>query len=84
MKIELKRDVLGEHIGRRNLSQNAFARKAGVTSGCVSLLLRGLRSPSAKMRKKLLRATKTEDGSVLGFDDLFHVVAGVSQSTKTM
>jgi transcriptional regulator with XRE-family HTH domain len=84
MKVELKTDVLEAHIARRHLSQNAFARKAGVTSGCISLLLRGRRNPSAKMRKKLLRGTKKEDGTMLEFDDLFQIVTGAPQSAKTM
>jgi transcriptional regulator with XRE-family HTH domain len=80
MRIQLRADVLEDHIGRRNLSQNAFARRAGVTSGYISLLLRGRRNPSAKMRQKLLRATRTEDGKVLNFDDLFKMVSMAAQS----
>lgn len=67
MEIELKRRVLVEHIMRRNLSQNGFAQRAGLSSGYMAQLLHGHRHPSPRMRERLMTATG------LDFDTLFKV-----------
>ena len=78
MKVIFKRDVLAEHILRRNLSTNSFARKADLTGGHLSQLLAGKRQPAANTREKLLKATETERSSGLEFDDLFEIVTDKS------
>jgi transcriptional regulator with XRE-family HTH domain len=65
--VNLKQDALREHIARRNISQNSFALKAGISSAYIAQLLGGKRRASGFVRKKLL------DASGLQFDDLFEV-----------
>lgn len=67
MKVLIKRRVLAEHIARRHTSQNSFALKAGISSGYIAQLLDGQRTPSGRVREKLLKATG------LQFDDLFQI-----------
>ncbi len=68
MKVRLRGKVLLEILARRNLSQNALARRAGLTSGHISQLLRGARNVSPRTRKRLLHAL---DG--VPFDQLFSI-----------
>lgn len=60
-------------IGRLNISQNALARKLGLTSGFLSQLLTGKRLPSPDTRQRL------QDALGLSFDDLFEEVIPLSQ-----
>ena len=53
-------------VARLNLSQNALARRCGVTSGYMSQLLSGKRHPGPVVRQRLLDALPS-----LGFDDVF-------------
>ena len=68
MNVQLRPSALIEHIVRNNMTQASFALKAGVSSGYLAQLLSGKRSPSGRVRKQLLRASK------LGFDQLFEIV----------
>ncbi len=65
MNVRLRREVLQEHIARRNISQNNFAIRANVSSGYMAQILVGKRKPSGRIREKLMQA------SGLKFDDLF-------------
>ena len=76
MPTVLRTDVLDEHIQRRNISQNCFAQKAGISSPYIAQLLSGKRKPSGKVREKLIKATG------LKFDDLFKLE--VSKKTYSL
>ncbi len=65
MNVRLRREVLQDHIIRRNISQNNFAMKANISSGYMAQILIGKRKPSGRVREKLLAA------SGMKFDDLF-------------
>ena len=52
-----------------NMSQNELARRCGITSGYLSLLMNGKRSPSTPLRRGLQRVL-----GVSNFDDLFVIV----------
>ena len=65
----LKGQALWGILVRRNMSQNELARKAGLSSGYLSQLVRGDRFPSPAVRRKLLKAL-----ALRGFDDLFEIV----------
>ena len=66
MKVAIKSKVIKSHLARKNLSQNWLAIRIGTTSGYMSQLLRGIRTPSPEMRQKILDALKD-----YAFDDLF-------------
>jgi transcriptional regulator with XRE-family HTH domain len=76
MRTKLKTEVLAEHIERRNLSQNGFAMKAGVSGPYMAQLLSGKRRPSGRVREKLLKATKMK------FDELFVIESHSAQSPE--
>lgn len=57
-------------MARLNLSQNALARRCGLSSGFISQLLRGIRYLGPRTRAKLLEALRFD------FDDLFEEVEG--------
>ena len=61
--VEVKPQEFWERMARLSLTQNGLARRLGITSGHLSLILRGRRRPSAELR--------VLDGS---FDDLFYLV----------
>lgn len=67
MKVKFKPNVLREHIIRHSPSQNAFARKAGISNGYCAQILCGKRNPSGNVRQRLIKA------SGLKFDDLFEI-----------
>jgi len=54
-----------ELLDRLDISQNQLARRAGISTGHISLLMKGKRSPSPGVRRRLMKA--------LGVDD-FHVL----------
>ena len=43
-----------EHLARHNFSQNELARRLNITSGYLSLLVTGKRSPSPELRRRIL------------------------------
>ncbi|MDD4985128.1 MAG: helix-turn-helix transcriptional regulator [Dehalococcoidales bacterium] len=53
-------------IARRNMSQNMLAIKVGSSSGYISQIMCGTRTPSPRMREKLLNVL-----APLTFDDIF-------------
>lgn len=65
-KIRLKAERLARELRRKRLSQNAWARRLGLSSSHLSMLLSGQRPfPTRRTRQKLLK------GLDLEFDDLF-------------
>ncbi len=68
MTVRLLSPVLEEHLLRRNVSRNDFAQSATLSGGYLAQLLAGKRSPSGRVREKLLEA------SGLAFDDLFLII----------
>lgn len=65
-RVKLNPNRVWKIMHRLNVSQNELARLAGVTSGYISLLMRGRRSPSPEVRRRLMRVLR-----VTMFDDLF-------------
>ncbi|MFP3975666.1 MAG: helix-turn-helix domain-containing protein [Dehalococcoidia bacterium] len=66
LKVKVKREVVELAIIKTNLSQNVFAEKAGISPAFMSQIMCGVRSPSGRIRQKLLDAL-----SPLAFDDVF-------------
>lgn len=68
MKYEVNPEVR-RIIARMNLSEREIARRAGISSAHLSLVLRGKRTIGPTVRAALT------DVLCLNFDDLFHEVA---------
>lgn len=66
MKVKLKAQAIRRILARKNLSQNWLAQRLGTSSGYMSQMLAGRRSPSPQMRKQILEALQDYE-----FDDLF-------------
>ncbi len=64
--VRLKPEPVWEQITRRNLSQNELAELAGISSGYLSQLISGRKSPSPEVRRRLQKAL-----DITGFDVLF-------------
>ena len=69
LKVLVRQREVERFLTRRNLSQNAFAERLGISSGYMSQLMRGNRYPSAELRAKILRSLKN-----IAFDDIFAIV----------
>lgn len=65
-KVRLNQRCVWGRIDQLNMSQNALARRLGITSGYLSQLMTGSRCPSAEMRKHLQEVL-----GITSFDDLF-------------
>lgn len=65
-RVKLKPEAVWEQINRRNMSQNELARASGISSGYLSQLISGTRSPSPAVRKRLQAVL-----GVYEFDQLF-------------
>ena len=65
-RVRLKPVPLWEQISRRNISQNELADLAGISSGYLSQLISGRKSPSPEVRRRLQAAL-----DITGFDELF-------------
>lgn len=65
-RVTLKPGALWDLMDRLSITQSELASAAGISSGYVSLLAAGKRSPSPSMRRRLLRALGDPS-----FDDLF-------------
>ena len=64
-RVMLKAEVLWEILDRLNMTQNELARNLGITSGYVSLLIGGKRSPSAAIRQRMQDTLGVEEFDVL-------------------
>lgn len=69
LKVLIRQREVEQFLIRRNLSQNAFAERLGISSGYMSQLMRGNRYPSAELRAKILRSLKN-----IKFDEVFEIV----------
>ena len=65
-RVWLNPGAVWEHLSRGNMTQNELARAAGITSGYLSLLMNGKRSPSPRVRRHLQAALGVAD-----FHELF-------------
>ena len=64
-RVLLKTAAVWELLDRLDLSQNELARRCGISRGYMTRLMRGERSPSPRLRRRMQE--------VLGVDD-FHVL----------
>ena len=65
-RVRLDPVAVWEHLSRRNMSQNELAGVASISSGHISLLMNGRRSPSPGVRRRLQAALGVTD-----FHELF-------------
>lgn len=68
LKVFVRQDRIAREMARRNMSQNGLARAIHVSSGYMSQLLRGVRSPSPDLRERLQQFLRMDD-----FDLLFRI-----------
>ena len=68
-KVLLNQARVWELLDRLQMSQNRLAELCGISSGHMSHLMQGKRSPSARVRRRLQEAL-----GVTEFDDLFVLV----------
>lgn len=66
MRVRVQPEALWLILARYNMSQNELARELGVSSGYMSQLVCGSRSPSPRLRRRILEHLKP-----MTFDDLF-------------
>lgn len=71
MKVKVKSPSLRLLLARKNMSQNCFARRVGVTSGYMAQLMSGLRNPSPKLREAMLMELKKDEAH---FDEFFEIL----------
>jgi transcriptional regulator with XRE-family HTH domain len=71
LKVLVRSVALLEALAERNYSQNGLARRLGVSSGYMSQVLHGHRSPSPKVRQKLMDALGVTD-----FGTIFIIIDG--------
>ena len=64
--VKLNKLAMLRAIARRNMSQNMLAIRVGSSSGYISQIMCGTRTPSPRMREKLLSVL-----APLTFDDIF-------------
>lgn len=70
MIVALRSDRIKKILARKNMSQNCFAMRIGVSSGYMSQIMSGVRNPSPVLREKILSTLKmTEDE----FDEVFEL-----------
>ena len=69
VRVKLRQAVVWELLDQLNISQNELARRCRISRGYMSQLMRGERSPSARLRRRLMEALGVSD-----FDTLFVVV----------
>lgn len=69
LKVLVRQREVERFLAKRNLSNNAFAERLGISSGYISQLMRGERYPSAELRARILRSLRG-----VSFDDIFKIV----------
>ena len=65
-RVRIKVAAIYERLDRLHMSQSALAREAGLTTGYVSPLVSGKRTPSPDVRRRIHEAL-----GVVDFDELF-------------
>ena len=68
MLVAIRSNRMRKILARKNMSQNCFAMRLGVSSGYMSQLMTGVRNPSPPLREKILQALKMDEN---GFDEIF-------------
>ena len=68
-RVILNAAAVWELLDRLNLSQNQLARLAGISPSHLSYLMNGVRSPSSRVRRRLMEALGVDD-----FHRLFIIV----------
>jgi len=58
--------VVWQYLTKENLAQNELAKRLGISSGYMAQLIGGSRSPSPKLRRKMLDVL-----SPLSFEEIF-------------
>ena len=58
--------AIWEYLTKQNLAQNELAKRLGISSGYMAQLISGNRSPSPKLRRKMLDVL-----SPLSFEEIF-------------
>ena len=69
VRVMLRQEVVWELLDQLNISQNELERRCGISRGYMSQLMRGERSPSPRLRRRLMEALGVSD-----FDTLFAIV----------
>lgn len=70
MVVAIRGDQIRKILARKNMSQNCFAMRLGVSSGYMSQLMSGVRNPSPVLREKILAELKMNEN---GFDEIFEL-----------
>ena len=70
MVVAIRGDQVRKILARKNMSQNCFAMRLGVSSGYMSQLMSGVRNPSPELREKILSELKMSEK---GFDEIFEL-----------
>ncbi len=68
-RTRLRLDTIVDLLTRKNLSQNWLAKKLNISSGYMSQLLTGQRTPSPNLRARILDHFPESK-----FDDLFEIM----------
>lgn len=74
MKARLNTERVREILLRRSISQNCLAAKLKISSGYCSQLLSGTRTPSPRLRARLMKELKED------FDTLFDPISTQEQT----
>ena len=69
-RVELNAGAVWDRLDRLNMTQNDLARLLGISTGYLSRLVNGTRSPSPRMRRRIQEVLGCSE-----FDELFIVVA---------
>ncbi len=68
MKVAIRSNRIRKILAKKNMSQNCFAMRLGVSSSYMSQLMLGIRNPSPSLRVRILAEFKMDES---GFDEIF-------------
>ena len=75
MTVKLQVQAFKTLLAKKNLSQNAFAKRLHISSAYMSQMLGGQRNPSPQLRERILdilnKVQKMREQREYQFDDLF-------------
>ena len=77
IRVRLNQTAVLRAIARRNMSQNMLAIRVGISSGYISQLMCGTRSPSPEVREKFQGVLNP-----LVFDDIFIIEESVNDDSQ--
>lgn len=75
LKVFVRQNRIAREMARRNMSQNGLARATHITTGYMSQLVRGTRSPSPKLRERIQQFLRISD-----FHSLFRIDSSGDES----